>query len=608
MNNPVIDGFLEGFRPRPRITLSQWAEQEMVLPPERAANPGPYRIGDAEYQRMWMDACTDPDCSSVVVITSSQVGKTTVQQAAQGYYAEREPSPQISVWPTDKVANEYYDEVFSRFVEANPALRRVMGDGTAYPGGGIVFEGSGNPRGLASRPIRILTGDEVDRWALSAGKEGAPVDIVRKRMTTYKNSKEILVSTPLNLSNSVITKLFQETNQHYYHVVCHECSKSQVLQWENVRYTKGKEQDAMYSCEECGVLWSEIRKRQLVRDAPKMGGGWKILKPGPYKCFHTDFVPPRDKWGFWINEIYSPFSSMAIMAQTHSRIRGNVGDEQVFVNTSLGLPWAGDKASVADAELLRQRREDYRVDWMPREAVVLTAAVDVQLDRIVVMITAWGAEDESWVLKYQAIQIDPSSNQAWSTLAEELQRVYPHPAGVSFPIAVVAIDSGYMTQQVYRFSALHQKQGKSWFAIKGQPGQGRALWQISETVRRKGTKLWLIGTDTGKDTIYSRYAITERGPGYIHLNASISDAVIDEMTVEHAETKANDKGYPVRAWIKPPGRPNEGLDLMVYNLAARSSITPDIAARLRALYGPAEAALPTLEELGQQFKEVGNAR
>lgn len=47
--------------------------------------------------------------------------------------------------------------------------------------------GANSPAGLASRPIRILLCDEVDRFPLSAGTEGDPVDLASKRMTTYWN-------------------------------------------------------------------------------------------------------------------------------------------------------------------------------------------------------------------------------------------------------------------------------------------------------------------------------------------------------------------------------------------------------------------------------------
>ncbi|WP_204267650.1 phage terminase large subunit family protein, partial [Citrobacter koseri] len=76
--DPLFAGLAEGLKPKPRLKLSEWAEANLVLPPERSASPGPYRIGDAVFQRGMMDAITDPDNEDIVFITSSQVGKTTI--------------------------------------------------------------------------------------------------------------------------------------------------------------------------------------------------------------------------------------------------------------------------------------------------------------------------------------------------------------------------------------------------------------------------------------------------------------------------------------------------------------------------------------------------
>ncbi|WP_171523544.1 phage terminase large subunit family protein, partial [Acinetobacter baumannii] len=76
---------------------------------------------------------------------------------------------------------------------------------------------------LAMRPIRVVTGDEIDRWPLSSSKEGSPVELAKKRRTTYHNRKGLWVSTPVHEDTSVIVQLFKETRQHYFLVTCPDC-------------------------------------------------------------------------------------------------------------------------------------------------------------------------------------------------------------------------------------------------------------------------------------------------------------------------------------------------------------------------------------------------
>ena len=55
-----------------------------------------------------------------------------------------------------------------------------------------------------------------------------------------------------------------------------------MLEWENVNYEKGKEDDAHYSCADCGSQWPEMVKRRVVRE-----GVWKHLTDSPFECFKT---------------------------------------------------------------------------------------------------------------------------------------------------------------------------------------------------------------------------------------------------------------------------------------------------------------------------------
>jgi phage terminase large subunit GpA-like protein len=601
-NDPVAAGFQAGFTVPERLTLSVWAERNIILSAERAASPGPFRIGDAAYQRGIMDAVTDPEVEVIVMLTSSQVGKTSILTAAQGYYAQAEPSPQLSVFPNGVVADNYLREQFEPTIRDSDTLRPLF-DGLDYPGGYIAFAGANNPAHLAMRPIRVLTGDELDRWPMSSGKEGNPTDIAEKRTTTFRNRKKLYASTPLMTKTSQITALFKTTKQHYFQLVCPDCQHKQVLKWDQVIYDKGREDEARYACEDCGACWNETTKRSLVRDAEAQGGGWASLPKAPFKAFEQKEKPAEGRMGFWICELYSPWSSLAEMARAWSAAEGNPEKEQVFYNTRLGLPWDGDVSSFADAEILKARRADYPVTTVPRMAGLVTGAVDVQDDRLEVLTRAWGMHEESWILEKIVIDADPSIPSTWETLARLLsQRRYPHAAGKSvLGIEAVAIDSGgHFTQEVYKFVEKHYKFGRRWHAIRGVSGEGKPMWVRSKARFKNVSKLYLIGTHDAKTTLYKHYGILKPGPGYIHIHKDISDNDIDQMTAEYCETEYVN-GFPKRTWIKKTGRRNELLDLMVYSDAVRNDVQIDMMLRLRKLHGAEEKPLDA-EEIGRMFR------
>lgn len=66
-------------------------------------------------------------------------------------------------------------------------------------------------------------------------------------------------------------------------------------------------------------------------------------------------------------------------------------------------------------ELLLRRREMYNCQ-VPAPVLVLTAAVDVQDNRLEYEIVGWGAEKKSWGIQYGVIMGDPGQMETWTAL------------------------------------------------------------------------------------------------------------------------------------------------------------------------------------------------
>ncbi|NMN56479.1 phage terminase large subunit GpA-like protein [Xanthobacter sp. SG618] len=67
--------------PPPRLPLSDWIEQHVVLPPDVSALPGPVRL--YPFQRGIADAMTDPTVERVTLVKSVRLGFTTVPRQAR---------------------------------------------------------------------------------------------------------------------------------------------------------------------------------------------------------------------------------------------------------------------------------------------------------------------------------------------------------------------------------------------------------------------------------------------------------------------------------------------------------------------------------------------
>ena len=110
-----------------------------------------------------------------------------------GRMAHLDPCTIMMIQPTVEMAQDFSKSRVAPMIKDTKVLSEVFGAyktrdtnqtilSKFFIGGRLVFCGSNSPAGLASRPIRILLCDEVDRFAISAGDEGDPVDLASKRM------------------------------------------------------------------------------------------------------------------------------------------------------------------------------------------------------------------------------------------------------------------------------------------------------------------------------------------------------------------------------------------------------------------------------------------
>ena len=211
-------------RPPPKLTVSQWADTYRQLSRESSAVSGQWSTSKAEYQRGMMDAVSDSRYETVVLMTCAQIGKTELINNVLGYHIHQDPAPILVVHPTVEMANAWSKDRLSPAIRDTPVLTRLIADPKSrdsgntvlhksFTGGRVTASGANSPASLASRPCRLILMDEVDRFPLSAGAEGDPVGLAKRRSATYYNRKIVLVSTPTETGASRIATAYEESDQ-----------------------------------------------------------------------------------------------------------------------------------------------------------------------------------------------------------------------------------------------------------------------------------------------------------------------------------------------------------------------------------------------------------
>lgn len=605
--SPEISAVLNrgwSWTPPPDFTVSQWANNERRLSAESAAEPGRYSTSKAPYQAGMMDALNEPGVHTVVLMTSAQVGKTILIENVIGYHIHHDPSPILMVMPTVEMAETFSRDRLAPMVRDTPALQGRIADPKSksagntllykwFPGGFIVMTGANSPASLASRPIRIVLCDEVDRYPSSAGTEGDPVALAVKRTATFWNRRIVMTSTPTIKGLSRIEMAFNDSDKRRYYVPCPHCGEMQFFEWKNIQWMPGNPLSARYVCRSCAALIEESNKYRMLQQ-----GRWVAESP----CHGVA--------GFHINELYSPWRRWSDIVKDFLFAKQSPETLKVWVNVSLGETWE-EQAEKSDPVALLSRRENYTAARLPAPILYLTCGVDTQDDRLELEIIGWRQSTrdeppESWGVDYLVLRGDPARTAVWQELDAVLLGEWTTEDGRKLRIQATCIDSGgHHTAQVYAFC--EPRKGRHVYAIKGLGGS-RPVWTPKAGKSQKyQAQVWHVGIDTAKEAWYGRLKISEHGPGYCHFPVSYTESFFDMLTSEQIRTKYS-KGRPVREWFCPHGRRNEGLDCRVYNLAALLSRPVNWAALAAQIGQPVSVSAPRATARPVRFNMGRNNR
>lgn len=521
-----------------------------------------------------MDAVSDASVHTVVVMSSAQIGKTEILNNIVGFFIDQDPSPILVVQPTLEMAEAYSKDRLAPMLRDSPALQGKVKDPRSrdsgntlrhktFDGGHITLSGANSAASLASRPIRVVLCDEVDRYDVSAGTEGDPVSLASKRSTTFWNRKLILTSTPTLKGMSRIEAAYNESDQRRCFVPCPHCSEPQVLKWEQVRWDKdlndqGKTvthhlNTAHYVCAACGALWTDVAR-------------WGALR----RCRWESTSSFNGVAGFHLSELYSPWRRLSEIVGDFLDKRHDPSRLQTFINTSLGETWE-ESGERVEALSLVQRIEAYNDESLPEAISALTAGVDIQDDRLEVQVIGWGSNEETWAAYYEVIHGDPAQPQVWKDLDALLLSNFRSEEGRTLKVRATCIDTGGH-HAATALSFCRQRRVRRVYPTKGMPGP-KPVWPMHASRTKTNDAVFMIGVDTAKDRLYGRLKISKPGPGYIHFPASdgFDQTYFDQLTSEQVVTRFRE-GRPYRVWTLQKGKRNEALDTFVLAMAARMSL------------------------------------
>lgn len=549
---------LQMMRPPEQFTVSEWAEKYRVLDTKSSAMPGAWNNSVTPYLVGIMDEFNNHETEEIIFCKPTQVGGTEALQNMVGYIVMQDPSPTMIVYPTDILAKSVSENRLQPMLRVVPEIRKKFDENSQllelqFDGMYLSLVGSNSPSGLASKPIRFLMMDEVDKYPGASNREADPIKLARERTKTFHNKKIYMTSTPTTSAGHIWKAKENADVEKHFFVPCPHCGEYIEFKFQNIRFPSeegmsyaDRAEFAVYACQECGCVITDNDKHNMLRL-----GEWQIVR------HDTKYARTV---AFWINTLYSPFIRWADIAKEFLISKDDPEQLQNFTNSWLAEPWE-DTSLRTSANIVLERQTELHEFVVPSWAKILTGGVDVQRSSLYWTIRAWGDFLTSQNIAHGQArsfeEIDMIMNLEYRT-----EDNAPH------LVDLCLIDSGDQTDMVYDFCVLHSE----WaMPVKGASHEQRSHYNLSKInkVNSSANGMTLVIVDGGKykDMIAGRMK-KPNGKGSWMVYEGCDYEYAAQVTAEH-KVNVKRNGVMRQKWqLKHSHGDNHYLDTEVYAMAA----------------------------------------
>lgn len=549
-----------------KLTVSQWAEKYRILD-ESSNFSGKWSNDITPYLVGIMNAFNDPYIQEINFVKPTQVGGTEAMLNMLGWIIMDNPSPTMIIYPTDDLAKDTSNDRIKPSLTKTPEIAERFYKNASkelnlkFRGMSVYLRGSNSPSKLASKPIKFLLFDEIDKMEGASKKEASPYNLAKERTRTYTYSKKIYTTSTPTLKTNYVWAIHEAADeQRSFFVPCPHCGEYIVLKWKQIHFRDDEDgkltneeraKDAIYVCQECGCG---------ITDKDKI----KMLRKGEWRDTKKTCVGKARKVSFWLNALYSRFLTWAEIALEFLDSKDDPEKLQNFVNSWLAEPWEDTKLKTS-AELVLERQTELPEFKIPSWCKILTGGVDVQENCMYWTIRAWGNHITSQNIAH---------GQAFSfnDIEQVMNLQYTTEDGAPVVVNLCLIDSGYNADATYDFCA----QNTDWaLPVKGSSNPMQSHYKFS-TVNKTASMAYgmnLVIVDGGKykDMIASRMR-KENGTGSWMVYKGCDREYAEQVTSEHKVNVKNGR-KTVLQWVqKTSHADNHYLDCEVYAMAAADTL------------------------------------
>lgn len=628
----------ELFQPPKMLPTREFIESEFHLP-----DFGLYDFYYTPYFLGVAAALDDEQVDEVDLMKAAQIGWTYF---LLGYIFKRirgadvQPCPIMVLFAKTGDGKNFHDEKLVPAAQSTPSIAQRMDvstsrksgnrwDNKTFEGGFLKLVGSNSPGNVKSTSkVGVGVVEEPDDTTDNVAGQGDAIGLLEERLKRYVGSKLIVGGTPAVKGLSKTEARLEQTDKRVLPVVCHECGDSHVLDFANVIwdkdsratehpvYGKADPASAIYVCPCCGTEWDDYQRQENIRNTC-----FNALAAGDENAGWVGTAEFHGRAGFMgLSELYvcMPGTGLSDVVQDYlaaeaEAAKGNQNALIKFVNQKLGQSYEYKDDNVT-ADELRGRAEDYPELIIPQGGLVLTVGIDIQRDRVAVVIRAWGRDMESWLVywgeMYAKVDINDINDPVWDELDRILFGAYRHETGGRIRVSAASLDTsdGVTQGATYHYVRTRQRRGVNLMAIKGAATLDAPIAALPRTLDinaqktkadKYGLQVWRVGTQAIKDLIAGRLKLTGMGAGRMHWYEAVRPDYYDQMTGEVKAPSRTQRGK--MAWQQKSGSQVEAWDCEVY--ACHAAHVEKLHIKKADWWDQKEAALVQVDLLGEESSD-----
>ena len=232
-------------RPAEILTVSKWAEKYRIL--DDSSNiGGRWSNNVTPYLVEIMDCMNNTDIRKIFFCKSTQVGGTAAMINMLFYIIMQSPAPTMIVYPSDDLAKDISNDNLKPALKLIPNIKRNFMESKSkelklkFKNMNIYLRGAGSPSKLASKPIKYLFYDEIDKMGGASKKEASPYNLALERTKTYRPQEKVYACSTPTLKTNYIWELHDSADEvKHYFVKCPHCEELIELKFKQIVFAKG---------------------------------------------------------------------------------------------------------------------------------------------------------------------------------------------------------------------------------------------------------------------------------------------------------------------------------------------------------------------------------